>query len=95
MWSHKKWGGKKIQRLNGLEQGLAKAKVDDIKHGSAGEDGAPDDGNETEHGKAAVNQLSLRGQACLEGGDEASGGLGLVALLLHKCVLYAAELVQF
>ena len=70
-----------------LVQGLAEADVDDIQHRGAGGQGGGGDGHETEHGKAAVDELRLGGQAGLEGRDEAGGGLGGVALLLHQGVL--------
>lgn len=73
-----------------LVQSLAEAKVDDVKHRCASEDGAAGHRNEAEHGKAAVDELSLGGETSPKGRDQASSGLRLVAFLFDKCVLQGA-----
>ena len=50
--------------MNSLVQDLAQTNVNNVKNRGAGEDGSGGDRDDSQHGEAAVDQLSLRGQAC-------------------------------
>jgi hypothetical protein len=45
---------------NHLEKDLAKAQVNNIDHACAGEDGGKDNGDDSKHSKAAVDELCVK-----------------------------------
>jgi len=48
-----------LRRVSRLVEDLAKAEVDAVHHGGAGEDRREDERHDADHGEAAVDELSL------------------------------------